>query len=374
MQQKISYRPIIFNGEKFNLKELRKKYKIFKVIDTYKQQLEDLFLIRNPKYKFNKNYQEDFENFVKKHQKGKPLEKCGNWVYFPWNGYLVHFLKEPLHQELRTARNKNLILKNEQEKFYKAKVAIAGLSVGSNAALVLALTGGAKYMNLADLDILAPSNLNRMNFDFLSIGKKKVDIVAERIYQLNPYSHLELFYDGVNEKNLNKFLNGVDILIEELDDIEMKVRLREEAKKRKIPVIMSTDNGDNVIIDIERFDKNPQRPIFHGRLKNVDISKVKESKEELFRVMEKIIDFKITASRAIESLMLVGKKLYSWPQLGTAAVLSGVVLAYLARKIIIGADIREGKLEVNLDYIFDKNFFKDRKKTLNLLKKIKLFQ
>src|SRR3989344_1252209 len=216
-------KPIIFSPKIQNMEDIKEKNQITQIIDTYKEQLEDLFLVRNPQYKFNKNYKEDFEEFIKKYSEGESLEKCGKWVYFPWNKALVHFLDDYEHQEIRTARNRNLITKEEQDKFYGFKIGVAGLSVGSHGALTIAVMGGSRIMKLADPDTVSPSNLNRMRFDFMDIGINKSELVAQYIYQLNPYAEIHTYTTGITEDNLGEFLNDLDLLIEELDDIEIKV-------------------------------------------------------------------------------------------------------------------------------------------------------
>jgi len=369
-------KPIIFNPEieRFNIETIKKKLKIDRIIDSYKQQLEELFVIRHPFYKFNKNpkqYQKELKAFIYEHSKGKKLENCGRWVYFPWNRTLVHCLEEELYLELRSSRNRNLITKEEQKKFYEAKIAIAGLSVGSNGAITIALMGGCKKMKLADPDVLLLSNLNRMKFDLTNLGMNKAELVAQYIYQINPYSELQIYPNGLNRKNISEFLEGVDILIEEIDDIEMKIELRKEAKKRKIPVIMATDNADNVFVDIERFDLNPHQPILYGKLKGFDIKEIKKSPRKLFEAMSKIIDMDLVPSRMTESVLEVGRTLYSWPQLATAASLSGAVLAYIVRKIILKERIKDGRIEISLDATFSypEDYRKELKKRKELNKK-----
>jgi molybdopterin/thiamine biosynthesis adenylyltransferase len=347
---------------------LKKKLKVTKVIDTYRLQLEDLFLIRNPRFRFNKNYQKDFAKFVKEHTKELPLEKCGNWVYFPWNGFLVHYLEDSLHQELRIARNKNFITSEEQEKLYNATIGIAGLSVGSNIAIALSLMGACRKIKLADPDVIAPSNLNRIITDFTNIGINKAVAIARYIYQLNPYAEIEIFEEGINKKNIKEFLKDLDILIEELDDIEIKVEIRKLARRKKIPVIMATDNGDNVIIDIERFDIKPNLPLFHGNIKNIDYKNINKNMPKLYKAMSKIIGLQFVPSRIMQSIFEVGKTIYSWPQLITAAMLSGAVVAYVVKKIILNEKIKSGKLEVNLNKIFDRDYNKELRNRRILIK------
>lgn len=62
------------------------------------------------------------------------------------------------------------------------------------------------------------------------------------------------------------------------------------------------------------------------------------------------------APRMLTSLLEVGKTLYSWPQLGDAATLSGVVIAYLVKRMALGEKVQSGKQEVNLDSIFDPDY------------------
>jgi tRNA threonylcarbamoyladenosine dehydratase len=361
-------KPIIFNARKYSLGFLKKRLKVTKIIDTYRLQLEDLFLIRNPRFRFNKNYQKDLTKFVKEHTKGLPLEKCGNWVYFPWNGLLVHYLEDSLHQELRTARNKNFITSEEQEKLYNTTIGIAGLSVGSNIAIALSLMGACRKMKLADPDVIAPSNLNRIITDFTSVGINKAIAIARYIYQLNPYAEIEIFKEGINKKNIEEFLKGLDILIEELDDIEIKIEIRKLARRKKIPVIMATDNGDNVIIDIERFDIKPNLPLFHGNIKNLDYKNINKNPPKLYKAMSKIIGLQLVPSRIIQSIFEVGKTIYSWPQLITAAMLSGAVVAYVVKKIILNEEIKSGKLEVSLNKIFDRDYNKELRNRRILIK------
>lgn len=349
-------KPIIFDASVKSVEDFKKEYQVFFELDTYREQMEDVFLIRNPHYRFNKNYKEDFEKFLEGHMAGKPLAVCGKWVYFPWSKTLAHYLDDDIHQEVRTARNRNLITKEEQKKFYDTAVGVGGLSVGSHGALTIALMGGARKIKLADPDVVSPTNLNRMRFDFTQIGVNKGELIAQYIYQLNPYAEVELFTDGITDGNIDQFLDGLDILIEELDDIAMKVKMREGAKKRNMPVVMVTDNGDSIIVDIERFDLHPDLKPFYGALEGMSIEEIKQSPAKMFEAMAKIIDVALVPPRALESVAQVGKTLYSWPQLASAATLSGVALAFLVRRIALGEKVTEGKTEINLESVLDPDY------------------
>ena len=356
MEQKIEENPIQLDLEKESIEEFQKRFPVAKIIDTYKKQLEELFFIRNPHFRFEKEYAKELQEFLNDHFGNTPIQETGEWFYFSWNNLLVHYLSDALHQEIRTARNKNLITKKEQEKFYNACDGIGGLSVGSHAALTLVMMGGTKKLKLADPDEISASNLNRIRSDFTNIGVKKYQVVAQQIFQMNPYSQVSLYPAGITPQNIREFFEGpqkLDIIVDELDDLQMKVRLRLEAKRLGIPVVMATDNGDNVIVDIERYDLDKNVQIFNGAIGDMTLKNIQNFPPSEFpKLAARIAGVDLIVPRMKESLLEVGKTLYSWPQLGDAATLSGIAVAYVVRKIATGENIRSGKIDLNLDLFF----------------------
>jgi len=353
----INLKPIKLDLGRETLADFGKKNKVSRTIDAYEEILEDLFLIRNPRFKFQRDHAAEFEAFLAEHAAGKPLQEAGSWFYFPWNGYLVHYLPDEMHQEVRTARNKNIITAEEQKKFYNFRIAVAGMSVGSHPALTIALMGGARSMKLADPDVISASNLNRIRYDFTRIGENKCAVAVEQIYQLNPYAEVSAYTDGVTADNVHEFLEGVDLLIEEIDNLEMKIVLHNEAGRRGIPVIMATDNGDNAIVDIERYDLDKNTEIFNGVVGKLTVDEFRKiPPQEMPKMATKIAGPKIVVPRMLTSLLQVGRTIYSWPQLGDAATLAGVAIAYLTKRLALGEKVKTGKLEINLDAIFDPDY------------------
>lgn len=327
------------------------------VVDRFDLLLEDLFLIRNPRFKFIQDHSNEVKEFTKEYCAGKPLEEVGEWFYFPWNKTLAHYLPHTEHQEIRTARNRNIITKEEQEKFYGLTVAYAGLSVGSHGAMTVALMGGAQKIKIADPDKVSPSNLNRIRFDFLALGRKKTDLVREYIYQLNPYAEIETYASGVSGETMDAFLKGADVLVEETDNLEIKIGLRLAARERGIPVVMATDNGDGVVVEIERFDEDRSTQLFNGALGDVDLEVFKSfTPSDLPKLATKVAGPNLIVPRMLLSLKEVGQTLYSWPQLGDAATLSGIAIAYCLRKIALKEPLGNGKMEINMDAIFDPTY------------------
>jgi hypothetical protein len=328
------------------------------VVDRYPELLEELFLLRNPKHRYDKNYAPALQAFRAEHAQGQDEPLAGQWFYYSWSNTVVHVLPDQLHQELRTGRNRNLITRDEQSTYYQGTVAVLGLSVGSHVATTIAMTGGAKHLRLADPDSISGDNLNRIRAGYPAVGTKKAVLVARQIFEMNPYADLRLYPDGLSEENLEAVLDGVDVVVEEMDNPFFKLKVREAAKARGIPVVMGTDNGDGIITDVERFDLEAARPILHGKLGPVTSAAMKAmSPRDLPKVAARIAGADIAVPRMLESVTQVGQTLYSWPQLGTAANLCGTVVAYLVRRILLKDPlIRSGRYQVSLDAIFEAGY------------------
>src|SRR5258708_11970966 len=59
-------------------------------------------------------------------------------------------------------------------------------------------------------------------------------------------------------KNIKQFFTGLDIVIDELDNLAVKFLIREQAKNHRIAVVMAADNGDNSVVDVERYDRSEE--------------------------------------------------------------------------------------------------------------------
>lgn len=346
--------PEQLDRSKESLAEFQNRLEPVLTMDRYDLLLEDLFLIRHPRFKFIKEYKNELAEFTQKYTEGKTLDEAGEWFFFPWNKALVHYLPHAEHLEIRTARNRNIITAEEQQQLYGLRVAYAGLSVGSHGALTFALMGGAQRIKIADPDEVSPSNLNRIRFDFLAVGRKKTDLAREYIYQLNPYAEIQAFDLGVTEENIHDFLSDIDVLVEETDNLELKIRLRLEARSRGIPVVMATDNGDNIIIETERFDLDRNKPLFNGVVGDITLDQFKSfAPPDLPKLATKIAGPHLVTERMMSSLLQVGREIYSWPQLGDAATLSGVAIAYVLKRLALKEPVTEEKAEISLDAILD---------------------
>lgn len=317
------------------------------IINALDRSLKELFFVRNPRFKKGMpGADEALSKFIAEEAKSVK----GVYVYYSWLAKAVYLPEEKIYFELRTARNRNIINKDEQEKYRNIKVGIAGMSVGSNIATTLALTGGPKKMRLADFDEIEASNLNRIRAGVSAIGVNKAEFFARQIYELDPWAKLEVYDQGLNKDNIEEFIKSLDVFIDEMDSIELKVRARFIAKKHKIPVLMATDNGDNVIFDIERYDEDPDLAIFNGRVEiaEEELANIKTF-QDWIKIAAKIVGAEAHTPRMLESLLELGKTIAGVPQLGSSASMAGAAVSFAVRKIAIGQKMPSGRYDINLD-------------------------
>ena len=363
-QRSGGFQPRIFDlsraRDRRALAALARARKIHRVSDDYEEQMREHFAVTHPSRVYAPDFEQLFQQYRTDAARRTPLWQSGRWVYFPWLSALTHILEEKSFQIVRTARNRNLITKEEQEKFYNAVVGIAGLSVGNSVALTIVLQGGARHIKIADHDRLALTNTNRIRTGVQNLGLPKTEMTAREIYEINPYARVEIFSEGLTPQNIARFFGGVrplDIMVDAIDNLAMKRLIREEAKKRRVPIVMGADNGDNAIIDIERHDKNPRLPFFHGRLGKTSYEAlVKLDKFGLGRTITQYLGPENITPRMLESLAEMGKTIVSWPQLGGAAVLNGAAVAYCVRKIVNGQPLEQNRAFVSLDEKLDPEY------------------
>lgn len=353
------YKPTFFRladpNDKKAFQELLLSEGNIKQYDTIYGQLTELIKLSNPTERLDKA---SMDSLVTKHLNGKDLNQYGVWVYYPWSNSLVHLLDEEEFIKVRTNRNIYKIAPEEIELLKGKKIGIIGLSVGQSIALTLAMERTCGSLHLADFDDIELSNMNRLRVGVQDLGMSKVIIAARQIAELDPFIQVNCFTEGLTSDNIGDFFtnNGIiDILVEECDGLEIKVLSRIVAKKYKIPVVM--DTNDRGMLDIERFDLEPDRPIFHGRTKELEnltpeelISKFADLEvEHKISFLAQIIGIENVSSKMKQSLANMNKTIVGWPQLASAVTLGGAMVTDICRKILLNNFKDSGRFFVDFD-------------------------
>jgi hypothetical protein len=276
----------------------------------------------------------------------------GMWAFFPWRRALVHLLPKDAFREVRTNRNRDKITPAEQASLLTRRIGVVGLSVGHASALVLAQEGLCDELRIADFDTIDLSNLNRLRTTVMHLGTAKVVVTRREIAEIDPYIRVRTFPEGLTEANADAFIDGggrLDLMVEECDTLPMKLRVRELCRARRIPVVM--DTNDRGTLDVERFDLEPDRPILHGLMGDLDAARAAALPPA--ERMDVFYRFFGGADRLSErlrtSMPKIGSELCSYPQLSSDVHLGAALVAHAAREVMLGRLTRSGRFLVDLD-------------------------
>ncbi|WP_307851678.1 Rv1355c family protein [Williamsia sp. CHRR-6] len=280
------------------------------------------------------------------------LDEPTRWVHYPWRSTLVHLLGPIGFRRLRLDRNRNKITLAEQDRLALLRVGVVGLSVGHVVAHTLAMEGSAGTIRLADFDHLDLSNLNRVPGSVCDLGVNKSVAAARRIAEIDPYITVEVVPGGIDAETVARFIDGLDLVLEECDSFDAKVLVRDQARRQRIPVIMETSDGG--VLDVERFDREPQRPLFHGLLGDIDASAVAGlSTAQKMPLAIALLDASRVTTRMAASALELGRTIGSWPQLGGEVALGGATCAAAVRRLALGRELPSGRVRVDLDRLLD---------------------
>ena len=168
----------------------------------------------------------------------------------------------------------------------QASVAVFGLGgVGSHCVEALARSGVGKLF-LIDSDSVAPSNINRQSIALIStIGRKKTEVLKEKIADINPDCQVTLCDSFVLPDNLEEvfahFPEKLDYIIDAIDTVSAKLALVSYAKENNIPIISSMGTGNKLhpelfkIADINKTNVCPLCRVMRRELKKREISHLK---------------------------------------------------------------------------------------------------
>lgn len=134
------------------------------------------------------------------------------------------------------------------EKLHNAHVAVFGVGgVGSFCAEALARAGIGK-LTLVDDDVVSESNLNRQLVALHStIGQTKVDVMAERIRDIDPCCCVKAMNHRYDAESRETFFSmEYDYIADAIDSVTCKIDLIQTALDRAVPIISSMGTGNKL--------------------------------------------------------------------------------------------------------------------------------
>lgn len=177
-------------------------------------------------------------------------------------------------------RTERLLGADAVAKLARAHVVVLGVGgVGSWAAEALARAGIGE-LTLVDFDRIAPSNLNRQVHALTStIGRLKVEVMAERLAQINPALTIHTHAERLLPEALPDYLADGDFTIDCIDDVQAKVALALWHLEHNKRIVSSMGTGNKLgthpfkIADISKTSVCPLARAVRLRLRKAGVSK-----------------------------------------------------------------------------------------------------
>ena len=173
------------------------------------------------------------------------------------------------------SRTELLIGKEAVEKLQNAKVAVFGIGgVGSYVVEGLARAGVGNLI-IVDYDKYDISNINRqIGAMYSTIGRYKVDVMKERILDINPNANVEAYKpDEIEGGEINLINSSITYIVDAIDTMRNKIQLIEKAKKENVRIITTAGTGNKLdptkfeITDIYKTSVCPVCKILRQELK-----------------------------------------------------------------------------------------------------------
>lgn len=181
------------------------------------------------------------------------------------------------------SRAEMLIGTDGLNKLKESKIAVFGIGgVGSFTVEALARIGVGKLVLIDDDDICL-TNINRqIHATRKTIGKPKVEVMKERILDINPKCEVTIYKELYNKNSADKLLSDdYAYVVDAIDMVSSKLDLIERCKKRNIPIISSMGTGNKLnptmleVTDIYKTSICPLAKVMRRELRRRNIKNLK---------------------------------------------------------------------------------------------------
>lgn len=180
-------------------------------------------------------------------------------------------------------RTELLIGKDSLEKLINSKVLVFGVG-GVGGFVVEALArSGIGSISIVDFDTVDITNINRQIIALHStVGKNKVDLIENRIKDINPSCNVIKYIEKLVENNIDIFnIKDYNYVVDAIDSVDGKIALAEYCYENDINLISSMGTGHKLdpkrfkISDIKKTNTCPLARVMRTKLKKIGVNKLK---------------------------------------------------------------------------------------------------
>lgn len=194
------------------------------------------------------------------------------------------------------SRTQLLLGEDAMKRLSEAKVAVFGIGGVGGYVVEALVRSGVRSFVLVDDDKVCLTNINRQIIATRkTVGKYKVEVMKERILEINPDAEVEMhkcFFLPENEGDFS--FQDYDYVVDAVDTVTAKLQLVMQAKEAGVPVISCMGAGNKLdptqfeVSDIYKTSVCPLAKVMRRELKKRGVKKLKVvySKEKPTRPIE----------------------------------------------------------------------------------------
>ena len=142
---------------------------------------------------------------------------------------------------------------------------------------------GIQTIAIVDYDTVDITNINRQIIALHStIGRKKAELMEERIKDINPEAAVSAFTEKLTADNIESFrLSEYDYIVDAIDDVPAKLLLISQADQLNIPIISSMGTGNKFdpslfkIADIRKTNSCPLAKVIRKETAKMGVKHLK---------------------------------------------------------------------------------------------------
>lgn len=181
------------------------------------------------------------------------------------------------------SRTELLFGKEAMDKLQNSRVAVFGIGGVGGYVCEALVRSGVYHFDLIDDDQVCLTNLNRQIIATRkTIGQYKVDVMRERILEINPDADVSVYKCFFLPENADEFpFEEYDYVVDAVDTVTAKIELVMKAQEKGVPIISSMGAGNKLdpsafkVADIYKTRVDPLARVMRREMKKRGVKKLK---------------------------------------------------------------------------------------------------
>lgn len=181
------------------------------------------------------------------------------------------------------SRTELLLGKEAMDKLQNSRVAVFGIGGVGGYVCEALVRSGVYHFDLIDDDQVCLTNLNRQIIATRkTIGQYKVDVMRERILEINPDADVSVHKCFFLPENADEFpFEEYDYVVDAVDTVTAKIELVMKAQEKGVPIISSMGAGNKLdpsafkVADIYKTRVDPLARVMRREMKKRGVKKLK---------------------------------------------------------------------------------------------------